>query len=190
MSDKTLQDVFNFLDDNGPSHEEHCAKLRQSFRRCDCTFTTLTAMHRQLLDAVDEAIKPPPAADLREAAWQRAFGRLRDSVVEHFGALPGDYEQIIAEMYSVALCAARGEPTGYAVLDKDGDVRSCWRLEADADNDAREWAYSANGQPRKPFSVVPLYRATPEREPGAASPGQREIDDEVTTMNRQPLPPR
>lgn len=66
MSDKTLQDVFDFLDDNRPSHEEHCAKLRQSFNTCDCAFTTLTAIHRQLLDAVDDALKPSAPSPLRE----------------------------------------------------------------------------------------------------------------------------
>ena len=70
-------------------------------------------------------------------------------------------------MQLAALSGEAGEPTGYAVIDKDGDVRSCWRMEEDALTDAKEWAYSANGQPHKPFTVIPLYRHPAPLAPGA-----------------------
>lgn len=96
--------------------------------------------------------------------WKHCIIRLNPQTGEMHSDGDHSVREWIQNRIAATGAAAPGAGTeiaGYAVLDKDGDVRSCWRLEADADNDAREWAFSANGQPHKPFIVAPLYRRLP-----------------------------
>ena len=53
-----------------------------------------------------------------------------------------------------------GEPDAWAVVDKGDTIISVWHAtdRDGAEQDAKEWAFSANGQPHKPFTVIALGR--------------------------------
>ncbi len=91
------------------------------------------------------------------------------------GSCAACHAYIVAGVDAPSGAGTSGEAVAWVVCDKSEKVMSVWVGKPDADIDADEWSFSANGQPHKPFTVRPLY----------AHPAPRADEPEVTDGDRQ-----